>query len=224
MRLNVSAWSIRNPVPAILLFLVLMALGLMAFAKLPITRFPNIDVPLVSVVVTDPGVAPSELETQVTKRIEDAVSNISGVKNVTSTITEGTSTTLIEFRLEVDTQTAANDVKDAVERIRSDLPATSKEPVVNRIDVEGQAILTYAGSAPAMTPEELSWFVDDTVIRKLQGLKGVARVDRYGGVTREIHIDVDPDRLNALGVSAGDINRAMRAANVDLTGGSADFG
>ncbi len=224
MRLNVSAWSIRNPVPAILLFLVLMALGLMAFAKLPITRFPNIDVPLVSVVVTDPGVAPSELETQVTKRIEDAVSNISGVKNVTSTITEGTSTTLIEFRLEVDTQTAVNDVKDAVERIRSDLPATSKEPVVNRIDVEGQAILTYAVSAPAMTPEELSWFVDDTVIRKLQGLKGVARVDRYGGVTREIHIDVDPDRLNALGVSAGDINRAMRAANVDLTGGSADFG
>jgi len=224
MRLNVSAWSIRNPVPAILLFLVLMALGLMAFAKLPITRFPNIDVPLVSVVVTDPGVAPSELETQVTKRIEEAVSNISGVKNVTSTITEGTSTTLIEFRLEVDTQTAVNDVKDAVERIRSDLPATSKEPVVNRIDVEGQAILTYAVSAPAMTPEELSWFVDDTVIRKLQGLKGVARVDRYGGVTREIHIDVDPDRLNALGVSAGDINRAMRAANVDLTGGSADFG
>ena len=131
---------------------------------------------------------------------------------------------MIEFRLEVDTQTAVNDVKDAVERIRSDLPATSKEPVVNRIDVEGQAILTYAVSAPAMTPEELSWFVDDTVIRKLQGLKGVARVDRYGGVTREIHIDVDPDRLNALGVSAGDINRAMRAANVDLTGGSADFG
>ena len=223
MNWNFSAWSIRNPIAPILLFLVLMALGLMSFKSLPITRFPNIDVPLVSVVVTDPGVAPSELETQVTKRIEDAVSNISGVKNVVSTITEGNSQTTVEFRLEVDTQTAVTDVKDAVERIQSDLPATADDPVINRIDVEGQAILTYAVSAPAMTPEELSWFVDDTVIRKLQGLKGVARVDRYGGVTREIHIDVDPDRLNALGVTAGDVNRAMRAANVDLTGGSADF-
>ncbi|MEQ1955364.1 efflux RND transporter permease subunit [Mesorhizobium sp. CN2-181] len=223
MSWNFSAWSIRNPVPPILLFIVLFILGLMSFGKLPVTRFPNIDVPLVAVTVTDPGVAPSELETQVTKRVEDAVANISGVKNVTSTITEGNSETLIEFRLEVDTQTAVNDVKDAVERIRSDLPATADEPVVKRIDVEGQAILTYAVSAPAMTLEELSWFVDDTVIRKLQGLKGVARVDRYGGVTREIKVDLDPDRLNALGVTAGDVNRALKAANVDLTGGSGKF-
>ena len=189
MNWNFSAWSIRNPVPPILLFIVLMALGLMSFAKLPITRFPNIDIPLVSVTVTDPGVAPSELETQVTKRVEDAVANISGVKNVISTITEGNSQTVVEFRLEVDTQTAVNDVKDAVERIRSDLPATADEPIVSRIDVEGQAIVTYAVSAPAMTLEELSWFVDDTVIRKLQGLKGVARVDRNGGVTREIKVE-----------------------------------
>ncbi len=224
MNWNFSAWSIRNPVPPILLFIVLMALGLMSFAKLPITRFPNIDIPLVSVTVTDPGVAPSELETQVTKRVEDAVANISGVKNVISTLTEGNSQTVVEFRLEVDTQTAVNDVKDAVERIRSDLPATADQPVVSRIDVEGQAIVTYAVSAPAMTLEELSWFVDDTVIRKLQGLKGVARVDRNGGVTREIKVEIDPERLTALGVTAGDISRAMRSANADLTGGSADFG
>ena len=220
---NFSAWSIRHPVPPILMFIVLMALGLMSFSKLPVTRFPNIDVPIVSVSVTDPGVAPSELETQVTKRVEDAVANVSGVKNVTSTITESSSLTVIEFRLEVDTQTAVNDIKDAVERIRSDLPATSEAPVVNRVDVEGQAIVTYAVSAPALTIEELSWFVDDTVIRKLQGLKGVARVDRYGGVTREIKVALDPDRLNALGVTAADVNRALRAANVDMTGGSADF-
>lgn len=224
MNWNFSAWSIRNPVPAILLFIVLVALGLMAFAKLPVTRFPNIDVPLVSVVVTDPGVAPSELETQVTKRVEDAVANLSGVKNVTSTITEGNSQTVVEFRLEVETQKALNDVKDAVERIRSDLPATADAPVTSRVDVEGQAIVTYAVTAPAMTPEELSWFVDDTVIRKLQGIKGVARVDRYGGVTREIKVELDPDRLNALGVTAGAVNRALQAANVDLTGGSGDFG
>ena len=224
MNWNFSAWSIRNPIPPILLFLVLMVLGLMSFSKLPITRFPNIDIPLVSVTVTDPGVAPSELETQITKRVEDAVANISGVKNVVSTLTDGNSQTVVEFRLEVATQTAVNDVKDAIERIRSDLPATADEPIVSRIDVEGQAILTYAVAAPAMTIEELSWFVDDTVIRKLQGLKGVARVDRNGGVTREIKVEVDPDRLNALGVTAGDVNRALRVANIDMTGGSGDFG
>lgn len=224
MNWNISAWSIRNPIPSILLFIVLMALGLMSFSKLPVTRFPNIDIPLVSVMVTDPGVAPSELETQITKRIEDAVANISGVKNVISTLTEGTSQTVVEFRLEVDTQTAVNDVKDAVELIRADLPATADDPVVSRVDVEGQAILTYAVSAPAMTIEELSWFVDDTIIRKMQGLKGVARVDRYGGVTREIKIELDPDRLSALGVTAGDMNRAVRSVNADMTGGNAKFG
>ena len=106
MNWNISAWSIRNPVPSILLFVVLVVLGLMAFAKLPITRFPNIDVPLISVSVTDPGVAPTELETQIAKRVEDLVANITGVKNVTSNLTEGNSTTLVEFRLEVDTQKA----------------------------------------------------------------------------------------------------------------------
>lgn len=224
MNWNISAWSIRNPVAPILLFIVLLVLGAMSFTKLPVTRFPNIDIPIVAVTVTDPGVAPSELETQIAKRVEDAVANVTGVKNVTTNLTEGTSTTIIEFRLEVDTQTAVADVKDAVERIRSDLPATSNEPLVNRIDVEGQAILTYAVSAPAMTLEELSWYVDDTVIRKLQGLKGVARVDRYGGVDREIQVELDPQRLSALGVSAGDVNRALRAANVDLTGGGSDIG
>ncbi len=224
MNWNISAWSIRNPVAPVLLFVVLIVLGMMSFTKLPVTRFPNIDIPIVAVTVSDPGVAPSELETQVAKRVEDAVTNVTGVKNVTTNLTEGTSTTIIEFRLEVDTQTAINDIKDAVERIRSDLPATADEPFVNRIEVEGQAILTYAVSAPAMTLEELSWYVDDTVVRKLQGLKGVARVDRYGGADREIQVDLDPDRLNALGVSAGDVNRALRAANVDLTGGGSDIG
>ncbi|MFN3550017.1 MAG: efflux RND transporter permease subunit, partial [Mesorhizobium sp.] len=219
MNWNFSAWSIRNPVPSVLLFIVLTALGLYSFASLPITRFPNIDIPLVSVVVKDPGVAPSELETQVTKRVEDAVANVTGVKNVISTITEGNSQTVVEFRLEVETQTAVQDVKDAIERIRANLPATADDPVVNRVDVEGQAILTYAVQAPAMTLEELSWFVDDVVIRKLQGLKGVARVDRNGGVTREIKVEIDPDRLRALGATAGDINRALARLGFPLCEG-----
>ena len=143
----------------------------MSFGKLPVTRFPNIDIPLVSINVVDPGVAPRELETQTTKIVEDAVSNVTGVKNVISTLTEGVSTTIAEFRLEVDTQTAVNDIKDAVERIQADLPASANEPIIARIDIEGAAILTYSVNAPAMTLEELSWFVDDNIIRDLQGSK-----------------------------------------------------
>ena len=223
MNWNISAWAIRNPLPSILLFIVLMVLGIMSFSKLPVTRFPNIDIPIVSVVITDPGVAPSELETQVTKRVEDAVANVTGVKNVISNITEGRSTTIVEFRLEVETATAVTDVKDAVERIRSDLPATANDPVINRIDVEGQAILTYAVRAPAMTLEELSWFVEDTAVRKLQGLKGVAQVDRYGGVDREVKVELDAGRMNALGVTASAVNSALRATNIDLTGGRSEI-
>ncbi len=222
--MNFSAWSIRNPVPPILLFVVLVALGIMSFMKLPVTRFPNIDIPLISVVVTDPGVSASELETQITKNVEDAVANIAGVKNVISSVTEGSSTTIVEFRLDTVTSKAVSDVKDAVERIRNDLPATSNAPLVNSIDVEGQAILTYAVSAPQKTIEELSWFVDDTVIRKLQGLKGVGRVDRNGGVKREIKVDLDPDRLMALGISAANVNQALRGMNANMTGGRGEIG
>ncbi|HRN85281.1 MAG TPA: efflux RND transporter permease subunit, partial [Hyphomicrobium sp.] len=163
MNLNVSAWAIRNPVPSIVLFLVLMVLGMQAFQALPVTRFPNIDVPLIQVRIYQAGAAPTELETQVTKRVEDAVSGVNGVKHITSTVTEGSSLTSIEFRLEIDSDRALNDVKDAVQRIRTDLPRTIEEPVVTRIELEGLPIVTYAARAPGMTPEELSWFVDDTV-------------------------------------------------------------
>jgi multidrug efflux pump subunit AcrB len=222
--MNFSAWSIRHPLPPILLFVVLIALGITSFMRLPVTRFPLIDIPLVSVVVTDPGVAPSELETQVTKIIEDAVANISGVKNVLSTVNESRSATVVEFRLEVQTQKAVTDVKDAIERVKSKLPATAGEPVVNSIDVEGQSMQTFAVTAPQMTIEELSWFVDNTVIRKLQGVRGVGKVDRNGGVTREIAVKLDPQRLMALGVTAANVNQALRGMNADLSGGRGDVG
>ncbi len=224
MNINFSAWSIRKPVPSILLFVVLCVLGLLSFSKLPVTRFPNIDVPLVSVTVTQSGAAPSELESQVSKRVEDAVANITGVKHVLSTLTDGQSQTVIEFRLEVNTDRAVNDVKDAIAKIRADLPRTIDEPVIQRIDVEGQSILTYGASSPGMTLEQLSWHVDDVVARELQGLKGVGRVDRYGGVDREIRISLDPDRLLALGTTAGEVNRQIRATNVDLAGGRGEVG
>ncbi len=222
--MNFSAWSIRHPLPPILLFVVLMALGITSFMRLPVTRFPIIDIPLVSVVVNDPGVAPTELETQVTKKVEDAVANISGVKNVISTVNESRSLTVVEFRLEVNTQKAVTDVKDAIERVKSDLPATAGEPVINSIDIEGQSMQTFAVTAPQKTIEELSWFVDNTVIRKLQGVKGVGKVERNGGVTREISVELDPQRLMALGISAANVNQALRGMSADLTGGRGDIG
>ena len=224
MNWNISGWAIRNPVPPILLFVVLMALGIYSFFALPITRFPNIDVPVIAVTVIQSGAAPSELESQVTKRVEDAIAGISGMKHVTSTITDGQSVTAAEFRLEIDTDRALNDVKDAIAKIRSDLPLSIEEPIIQRIEIENQSIVTYAASSPGMTPEQLSWFVDDTVIRELQGLKGVGRVERMGGVEREIQVRLDPDRLAALGVTAATINAQLRSTNVDLSGGRGDFG
>jgi len=224
MALNVSAWSIRKPVPSIVLFVVLMLLGIFTFQSLPITRFPNIDIPLVAVTVVQSGSAPSELETQVTREVEDAVANISGVKHVMSTITDGQSVTSIEFRLEVDPDAALTEVKDAIDKIRSDLPADIEEPIVEKIDIEGLPILTYAVSAPGMTLEQLSWFVDDVAMRKIQGLAGVGQVDRFGGVDREIVVSLKPARLMALGITAAEVSRQLRATNVDLAGGRGEVG
>mgnify|MGYP000976900566 CR=1 FL=1 len=219
MNFNISAWSIRQPIPALVLFVVLCVLGVFAFRSMPVTRFPNIDVPVVMVSITQAGAAPSELRNQVTKKVEDAVASITGVKHIQSTITDGSSQTGIEFYFEVNSDRAVNDVKDAIARIRGDLPRSIDEPVVSRIDVEGQAILTYTAEAPAMTVDQLSWHVDDTIIRELQSLKGVGRVERYGGASREIRVMLDPARLAALGVTAADVNQQLLMTNADLAGG-----
>jgi len=224
MNFNISAWSIRNPVPSIVLFAVLLLLGIMNFRTLPVTRFPNIDVPLISVTVTQSGAAPAELETQVSKLVEDSVANITGVKKIVSTLTDGASVTVLEFRLEVNQDRALNDVKDAISKIRADLPRNIDEPIIQRIDVEGQSILSYGASAPGLTLEQLSWHVDDVIKRQLQGLKGVGRVERQGGVEREIQIKLDPDRLLALGITASAVNAQVRATNVELGGGRGEVG
>jgi hydrophobe/amphiphile efflux-1 (HAE1) family protein len=222
--MNFSAWSIRNPIAPILGFVLLMVLGWQSFNTLPITRFPAIDVPLVAITVTQSGAAPAEMEAQVTKQIEDAVAGITGVKNIISTITDGVSTTAVEFRMEVPTDKAVQDVKDAIDQIIGDLPGDVNSPIVSRIDVEGQAIMTFAVSAPAMSLEELSWFVDDTVTSALQGRPGVGRVDRYGGAEREIRVELDPARLDAFGVTAASVSQQLRAYNTDLGAGRAELG
>ena len=163
---NISAWSIRHPIPSLVLFMVLVALGILSFKNLAITRFPNIDIPIVTIGITQSGAAPIELETQVTKRVEDSVAGVTNVKHIRSSITDGASATTIEFQLGTNTDRAVNDVKDAVAKVRQELPRSIDEPIIQRLDIEGLPIVTYAASAPSMTLEELSWFVDDTVARR----------------------------------------------------------
>ena len=222
--MNFSAWSIRNPIAPILGFVLLLILGWQSFNALPITRFPNIDVPLVAVTVAQQGAAPAELETQVTKEIEDAVAGITGVKNINSTVTDGVSTTLVEFRMEIPTDTAVQDVKDAIDQVLGDLPGDVETPIVTRIDVEGQAIMTFAVSNPDMTVEELSWFVDDTITRGLQGRPSIGRVDRYGGAEREIRVELDPARLDSFGITAQAVSAQLSATNTNLGAGRSEIG
>lgn len=222
--MNFSAWAIRNPIAPILAFALLTIVGIQSFFTLPITRFPNIDVPIVAITVTQSGAAPSELEAQITKEIEDAVAGITGVDDIASTVSDSISTTTVIFRMEVPTDQAVQDVKDAIDRVRGDLPASVEEPIVTRVDVEGQAIMTFAVNAPDMTLEEASWFVDDTIKRALQGQPGVGKVDRYGGADREIRIELDPARLDSYGITAANVNQQLRATNANLGGGRGEIG
>ena len=224
MALNVSAWSIRKPLPGIVLAIVIVALGVQGFSKLPITRLPNVDLPIISVVVNQFGAAPSELESQVTKEIEDAASGVEGVKHIASSVSDGISVTTITFNLDANPDRALNDIKDAVTRVRRNLPRNIDEPLIQHIDVVGLPIVTYAAVAPGKTPEQLSWFVDDVVRRSLQGIRGVGSVERIGGVDREVLVALDPDRLQAVGLTAADISRRLRGNNVDLAGGRAEIG
>ena len=224
MALNISAWSIRHPLPSVVFSIILLALGWISFTKLAVTRLPAADIPVISVAVSQFGAAPAELEAQVTKTIEDGVSGVEGVRHIASSITDGLSVTTIQFALETNTDRALNDIKDAVTRVRANLPQNVNEPLIQRVDVIGLPIVTYAAISPGKTPEQLSYFVDDVVKRALQGVRGVAQVERIGGVEREILVSLDPDRLQAAGLTALDVSRRLRGTNVDLAGGRAEIG
>ncbi|MGY3287623.1 multidrug efflux pump subunit AcrB [Bradyrhizobium sp. LM3.6] len=224
MALNISAWSIRNPLPSVVFSVILLILGWVSFTKLAVTRLPSADIPVISVAVSQFGAAPAELESQVTKTVEDAVSGVEGVRHITSQITDGLSVTTIQFALETNTDRALNDVKDAVTRVRSNLPQNVTEPLIQRVDVIGLPIVTYAAISPGKTPEQLSYFVDDVVKRALQGVRGVAQVERIGGVEREILVSLDPDRLQSMGLTAVNVSQSLRGTNVDVAGGRAEIG
>src|SRR3979490_380516 len=224
MALNIAAWSIRNPLPSIVFSIILLVLGWVSFTKLAVTRLPSADIPVISVAVAQFGAAPAELEAQVTKTIEDGVSGVEGVRHISSSITDGLSLTTIQFALETNTDRALNDVKDAVTRVRANLPQNVNEPLIQRVDVIGLPIVTYAAISPGKTPEQLSYFVDDVVKRALQGVRKVAQVERIGGVDREILVSLDPARVSAGGLAGVNGGQSLRGTNVDLAGGRAEIG
>jgi hydrophobic/amphiphilic exporter-1 (mainly G- bacteria), HAE1 family len=223
-RFAVSAWAIRNPIPIAVLFIGAVLAGLVAYAGLPIKNFPNIEFPAVSVSVTRSGAAPAEMENQITRPVENALAGLSNVNSLDSTVTQGSSTTFIQFQLGQDVQKATDDVRSKVDQIRNDLPRDIDPPIVQRLEIGEQPIVTYAVSEPGMSETDLSWFIDNTISRKLQASPGVARIDRLGGVDREINILVDPDRLAAHNLTAAQVNDALALANVDVPGGRTQIG
>ncbi|MGH8218746.1 MAG: efflux RND transporter permease subunit [Steroidobacteraceae bacterium] len=220
---NISAWAIRHPVPPIVLFAVLFIVGIVAFVELPINQNPDIDYPLVEVTVTQPGAAPTEIETQIIRRVEGAVASIGNVHTLTSIADEGQATTDIEFQIGTPIDRAVTDVRDAVAKIRSYLPEGIDEPIVRRVDVVGGPIAYFAVSTTQMSEAQLSWFIDDTVTKRLLSVPGVAQVARGGGVDREIRVDLDPARMQALGLTAVEVNSQLRALNLDAPGGRVDL-
>ncbi|MDB6083255.1 MAG: AcrB/AcrD/AcrF family protein [Gammaproteobacteria bacterium] len=221
---NISAWAIRHPITPMVLFVVLFFLGVVAFIRLPINLQPDISFPLVSVTIAQPGAAPTEMETQIAQKVEGSISSIGNVRNITTYIVEGSVLVQLEFQIGTPIDRAVTDVRDAVAKVRNDLPQGIMEPVVQRINIDGGAIAYYAVTTTSLTPEQLSWFIDNNVTKRLLTVPGVAQVTRSGGVSREIRVELDPRRLQALGLTAFGVNEQLRALNLDAAGGRAQVG
>jgi multidrug efflux pump subunit AcrB len=224
MNVNVSAWSIKNPIPAVLLFILLTIVGVMGFRAMKVQNFPDIDLPTVTVTASLPGASPAQMETEVARKIENSVATISLVKNIYTKTQDGTATITVEFRLEKPTQEAVDDVRDAVSRVRSDLPADLRDPVVSKLTFSGLPILTYTVASSRLDEADLSWFVDNDVARSVLAVRGVGAVSRVGGVARQVAVDLDPAKLLALGVGAADVSRQLRQVQQEAAGGRTDLG
>jgi multidrug efflux pump subunit AcrB len=222
--MNVSSWSIRNPIPAVMLFVLLTFGGLISFNLMKVQNFPDIDLPTVIVTASLPGAAPAQLETDVARKIENSIATVQGLKHIYTKVQDGVVTLTAEFRLEKPTQEAVDDVRSAVARVRADLPADLRDPIVSKLELAGQPVLAFTIASRRMDAEALSWFVDNEVSRKLLAVRGVGAVNRVGGVSREIRVAVDPLRLQALGATAADLSRQLRQVQTESAGGRTDVG
>ena len=219
---NISSWAIRNPVPPIVLFAALLLAGVVAFLRMDVNGDPDIEFPGVSVLISQPGAAPTELENQVTQRVEAAVRGVNGVEEINSSVREGSSSTFVEFAIGTPVDRATNDVRDAISQIRGDLPEGILEPQIQRADF-GNQLAIFSIQTSDMTLEQLSWYLDNNVAKRLLSVPGMAGVDRYGGVSREIRVVLDPAAIQAQGVTAAQINAQLRQINVDSAGGRAEI-
>ncbi|ANM12905.1 MULTISPECIES: efflux RND transporter permease subunit [unclassified Rhizobium] len=222
--MNFSAWSIRNPVPAILLFVMLTVGGLLAFKQLPIQNFPDMDLPTINVTATLEGAAPTQLETEVARKIEDGLAALSYLDHITTTITDGTVSIKVSFKLEKDSETALNEVRNAVDSVKGDLPAQMETPNVSKVTVQSSALVTYAVRSTALNETELSWFVDNDLTKALLSVPGVGQVNRIGGIDREVHVDLDPATMASLGVTAATVSSQLKAVQTDTSGGLGEIG
>ena len=220
---NISAWSIRNPVVPIVLFVALTLAGIMAFINMDVQNDPDIEFPVVVVSISQPGAAPTEITTQITQKVESAIRSVQGVRNIDATSTEGNTTISAEFEIGDDINAAVSEVKNAVDQIRSDLPDGILEPQIFKVATSSDPIAYFAVEASDMTLEQLSWFVDDSVARRLLAVEGMASVSRNGGVNREIRVVLDPTKMQSLGVSASQINAVLRQQNINASGGQSQI-
>ena len=221
--MNVSAWSIRNPIPAIMLFVLLTLAGAMSFKAMKIQNFPDLELPTVVVTAALPGASPAQLETEVVRKVENSIASVQGLKHLYAKIQDGTATITAEFRLEKDSQEALDEVRDAVNRVRSDLPGDLRDPQISKLNVAGAPVLSYSIASAQLDDEGLSWFVDNEVSKALLGVRGVGGVARVGGVSREVQVALDPARMLALGVTASDISRRLRAVQQESSGGRTEW-
>ncbi|NPC55048.1 efflux RND transporter permease subunit [Caenimonas soli] len=222
--MNVSSWSIRNPIPAVMLFVLLTFAGFLSFSAMKVQNFPDIDLPTVSVSASLPGAAPAQLETDVARKIENAIATLQGLKHIYTKVQDGAVTITAEFRLEKPVQEAVDDVRSAVSRVRGELPGDVRDPIVTKMDLASQPVLAFTVYSARMDEEALSWFVDNDISRKLLAVRGVGAVNRVGGVTREIRVALDPARLQALGATAAEISRQLRQVQTESAGGRTDIG
>lgn len=221
---NISGWAIRNPVATTVLFLFLTLSGLVAFSKLRLNNLPDIDPPTVTISVAWAGAAPTEIETQITRLIEDSVAGLGNVDRIRSTVNEGISSSSVEFAIGTDIDRATNDIRNAVMSTRSKLPQGALDPIIQRVDATGQAVLTFVVDASTMAPDDLSWFIDNDIAKAALAVPGVSRISRSGGVDAEIRVSLDPDRLMALGLTAAEVSDLINSQNVNQPGGRVTLG
>ncbi|MCW3846678.1 efflux RND transporter permease subunit [Sphingomonas sp. LB-2] len=220
---NISAWAIRNPVPSLVLFIALTIAGFFSFARMDVNNDPDIEFPIVWIAISQPGAAPAELETQVTQKVESAVRSLQGIDEINSTVQEGNSQTIVQLAIGTPIDRAVEDVRSAIQQIRSDLPDGILEPQVGRADTTSNEIASFTAIAPDMTVEQLSWYIDNTVSKELLAVPGMSAVSRSGGVDRQIRINLDPFKLQSYGLTASQVNQQLRQVNLNAPGGRTEI-